>query len=146
MKTGTALLLAGGGLALLYFGKLATAAATYQLVFKNVSIQSATNWVLTFTLQNVSNATLSLNSLAGTVSVNGNQLGNISMFPASPIIVPPNSQIDLPITLSIGLLGIPGIVAQVTQQAGNSFDFNVVGNMNINGLVAPFNDDVTFQI
>lgn len=144
MKGTTLILLALGAGAVYYFEQLNTASNSLQVVFQGVRINGPFNYTLNLIAQNVSNATLELNSLAADVTVNGNDLGNISNF--TPVTIGPNSSTAVNVTLAPSVLSIPGTVQALLQNPTGSFDFKVNGNMNINGLVLPLNVEKVIAI
>jgi hypothetical protein len=140
MKTGTIALIALGAGAL-YLFNLAQAANVVQVVLSGVNIQSLTNWNITFMVQNVSNANIVINSMSGVVNVNGVQIANISAFPPGGITVPPNQQVPINVQFSPSPLSIPAAVMSILNApTGNSqIPINAVGNINLGGLILPFN-------
>jgi len=147
MKNSTALLLAAGGLALIYGSRVATGVNTVNFVLNGVDLSDITNIKLQFLVQNVSNATGVLNSLSGNITVNGNDLGNISDF--NPVTIPPNSQQPINISLRPDLISLPQTIAALIQQNGsgnNDLNFEVTGNANVNGIVLPFDLTKTINV
>jgi LEA14-like dessication related protein len=144
MKLGTVALIATIGAGAIYLSNLGIAANTTTIIFSGVQIKSITDFMLSFMIQNVSNATIQFNSMTGMVSVNGSQLGNISTFQA--VTIPGNSQQQVNIEFQPSLLSIPGTVMSFIQSPGSTLDFNIQGNANVNSLVLPFNLDQTITI
>lgn len=145
MKTST-LLLIGAGLVAYELFNLGVATGTAQFVFDGVTINSITNFTVSILVQNVSNATVNLNSLAASIDLNGTQIGNASFFPATPTVILPNSQQDVRLTVNPSLLSLPQAIIDAVNNPGVSLDFNVSGNANVNGLVLPFDLDKTVSI
>lgn len=143
MKTGTVIAIGLGAAAVWYYSQLGVAAAVVQVVFSGVTIRSLTDYTLNFMIQNVSNATIELNSMTGVVSVNGNPLGNVSEFKL--VQVPPNSQAPMNIDFEVSLLSLPGDIEDIVnnKSGNNNLDFKVVGNMNVNNLVLPLTVEQT---
>jgi LEA14-like dessication related protein len=143
MKTGTVLLLGVGAVAAYYFAQLGKAGSTMQIVLSGVQVNSVTDYVITLTFQNVSNATVKINSFTGVVSINDNQVGNVSEF--GPVIINPNSQQAINIHFSPSLLSLPGAIRDLLNNSGGELVFNVNGNANVDNLVLPVNvsDTVT---
>lgn len=146
MKIGQILLAVGLVGAVVYFGNLGIGAADVQFVLGSVNIQSPTTIQITLIVQNVSNATFNINSMSGTVTLNGNVLGNVSAFPPAPIVVAANTQVPINVTLNISLLSIPGVVQQLLSGNSQQLNFIVAGNVNLNSLVVPFSvaDTITY--
>ena len=142
MKTGTVLLLAAGGLIAFHFLGLGVAGNTFQIVFAGVTPNNVFNYTLAFNVQNVSNTLVNLNSLAGTVFLNGQQVGSVSTF--IPQGIPGNSQTPVNLTLDLSAFGLGTAVYQLVNTSGSQMNFEVKGNMNVNGMVLPF--DVTQSI
>jgi purine-nucleoside phosphorylase len=144
MKLGNIVLLGLGGYALYYYSRLALAGNDLQVVFKGFGIQSISNYTITLTVQNTSNALIVLNSLAADVQINDSDLGNVSYF-GSPIQIPANSQVDVPLTLNVSLLGVPAIVTQMLNNTG-TYTINVLGTLNANGVVLPLKLSTSFNL
>jgi LEA14-like dessication related protein len=144
MKTSTLLLLAIGGYALYEFTQFGIAANTVNVVFQGLSFNSIDSVTVNLQVQNVSNASVNVNSMTGNLLMNGNQLASLSDF--TQRTVPANGEVTVPITVSLSLLSLPGDISSITQLTGQTIDFKVVGNVNVNGLVLPINLDnpVTF--
>jgi LEA14-like dessication related protein len=144
MKIGNALLIAGG----LFLGynllQLVSAGSNVQVVFNGVTMNSPLSYTLDFLIQNVTNATVKLNALTGTVSINGTQVGNLSDF--QPVTIGPTSQQDIKMNLSLSPLGLAGSVAQLLTQTGQTLNFVVDGALNVDGIVFPFNVTNTLTI
>jgi len=137
MKTGSVLLLGiGGYLVVRYFGNLGVAVNTISFILKKVEIKAINNIVVTLTVQNVSNATLSVNSMAGDIFLNGIELASISDF--TQRTVPGNSAIDVPINVRPAYGSLSQQITALLNGKTN-MDFTIQGNANVNGLVFPFN-------
>lgn len=86
-------------------------------------------------VQNTSNISFTITSLAGNVTTNGTQVGNISNF--TPIIIPANSQGAIPLTLTLQPIGAANeIIAIITGGVG-SRDIKIDGSINANGIQQP---------
>jgi LEA14-like dessication related protein len=111
---------------------------TVQVILKSVTVNSINNWSIVITVQNVTNTSVTVNSLVGTVSVNGAQIGNVSSF--IPVNISGNSQSDITVVFQPSLLTLPNAVITAIQAAtsNNQLQFNVSGNFNLNSLVLPF--------
>ena len=145
MKTGTVLLLGGLAVGAYYLSQLGVAANTVNIVFNGATPASLTQWQLQVVVQNVSNAAVNLNALSGNVMLNGNNVGNVSYFPTAPAQIAPTSQQVLNLQLNLNLLSLPTAIQNLIQSpAGNTLNFEIVGNANINSLVLPF--DVKYPV
>lgn len=136
MKIGNLLLLAGGGFLLWQVIQTGVGVNTVQIVFNGVQPQGALNYTLTFLIQNVSNASATLNALTGAVYINGNLVGNLSNF--TPVAIPATSQQSVNVNLQLSVLGSASEVVQQLQSSGQTLNFEVKGNANVGGLVIPF--------
>lgn len=136
MKTTDVLLMAGVGLGVYYFQQLNVAGQTVQFVFSGVQILSVTKLQVQILVQNVSNASVTLKAITADVTINGNELGSASDF--NETVIGPTSQQQINLILDLSVLSLPGTILSLINQAGNSFNFSVVGNANINSLVLPF--------
>lgn len=146
MKIGGILLAAAVVGGIIYFGNLGIGAADVQFILGGVQIQGLTTIQVQLIVQNVSNADFKINSMSGTVTLNGNMLGNVSSFPATPIVVKANSQVPINVTLNLSLLSVPGVVQQLLAGTNQQLNFVVTGNVNLNSLVVPFTvqDSITY--
>jgi LEA14-like dessication related protein len=91
-------------------------------------------------VQNPTNDTLQLNSLAGSVFVNGTIIGNVSDF--TPRLITANQQTAIQLTYTPNLLGTAAaILNQVNNGGGIQIAIN--GAANVNGISLPIN--LTFQ-
>ncbi len=138
------LALAAGVGALIYFSNLGVGANDLQILLNNVQINGISDIKITLTIQNVSNATLNIKSMTGTVTLNGSTIGQVSSF--TPVDVEPNSQQNIVVTLNPSLVSLPGVVMSLLNQTGKQLDFVVAGNVNLNNLVVPFSvaDSITY--
>jgi LEA14-like dessication related protein len=136
MKIIPVLALVAGVGALIYFSNLGVGANDLQILLNNVQIRGVTDIQITLMVQNVSNATLNIKSMTGTVTLNGSTLGNISSFQKVDVL--PNSQQPITVTLNPSLIALPGIVQTLLQGSGKQLEFVVEGNVNLNSLVVPF--------
>lgn len=148
MKVGSILLIGAGALALIYFSNLGIAGNVLQYYIQSVNFQGITSGTITLMVQNPSNATIILNSMAGTVCANGSIIGNISNF-SGGVQIAPNSQ--APVTIQCNL-NLPSLLSNLftilTSPTGaNSVAFVIAGNANINGgLIVPFNITQTVTV
>jgi len=141
MKTGTILLLAGGALLALKVFNFGVAGNTLQIVFSGVTPNSALNYTLQFTVQNVTGTAITLNSIAGTVYLNGTNVGTVSSF--TPQIIAGNAQSIINLTLDLSVFGGVSSIMNLVQTSNAQLNFEVKGNMNV-GPILPF--DVTQSI
>ena len=124
----------------LYYWNLARTGAN--IVWANCnfkSIQIGITPVINASLvaQNTGNATLNINSLAAVVTSNGYQVGNVSSFTVTPIL--PNSQTEVPITISLQLIGVVSDIINVFNTGVREQELSIDGHANINGIQIPVN-------
>lgn len=87
-------------------------------------------------VQNTSNVSFTINSLAGTVSTDSTVIGNISDF--TPVSIPGNTQGVLPLTLKLQPIGlVSDIIALITGGTGSK-NLKIEGTVNANGIQEPF--------
>jgi Late embryogenesis abundant protein len=146
MKTQNLVLLGVAAIVgLMYFGNLGVAGNVLQYYIQGVDFTGLTSGTIVLMVQNPSNATIKLNSMAGTISANNSTLGNISNFQGG-ILIPANQQIPVNITVNLSLTSMLGQWFQVlTQPTGqNQINF-VIANIN-SGLIVPFNINQTVNV
>lgn len=144
MKATTVILLASGAYGLYYISQLGLATSTITVVFQGVNFNSLTSLTVNLLVQNITNASVTVNSMTGNLLMNGSQLASLSDFTAR--VIPANGQVTVPINVSLSLLSLPGDIVSLTQLTGQTIDFTVVGNVNVSGLILPINLDnpITF--
>lgn len=138
--TGLDVLLILAGAAGIYIWNLSRAANNLTYFPGNItgiSLDGLTPVVYaTLVIQNTSNLTFTINSLAGSVTSNGTLIGNVSDF--VPVTVPANSQGQIPLTLRLQPLGLANdIIAILTGGVGKR-DLVVAGSVNANGMQQAF--------
>ena len=148
MKAGTIAVIGVGILALMYFGGLGAAGNDLQYYIQTVDFTGLTTGKIVLVVQNPSNVSILLNSMAGTVTVNGTNVGNISNFQGG-VQIPANQQVavNVFVALNLGAL-ISSVYTALTSPAGNNaMQFVIAGNANINaGTVLPFNITQTVNV
>jgi hypothetical protein len=92
-------------------------------------------------VQNPTQDSLQLNSLAGSVYVNGTIAGNVSDF--TPRLIAANQQTPIQLTYTPNILGtVVAVLNQVSNGGGVLIGLN--GSANVNGIPLPIN--LTFQV
>jgi len=87
-------------------------------------------------VQNTSNVSFTISSLAANVTSDSTQVGNVSDF--TPVQIPANSQGVLPLTLTLQPIGLADdIISIITGGAGNR-TILIQGSVNANGMQQPF--------
>jgi LEA14-like dessication related protein len=136
MKTGTVLLIGAAALAAYEFQQLGTAAQTVQFQFAGVNATGLTTYNVQLLIQNISNISCTVNAMSGIITMEGNQIGNISDF--QPVTIGARAQQIVNVIVNPNLLSLPFAVQQLINNPGGSVDFEVNGNANVNGLILPF--------
>lgn len=144
MKTTDILILLGLGGLVYYFAQLNTAAGTANFVLGVPSFITPTKINIPINVQNVSNATINLKALTANVTINGNSIGAASTF--TPVTIQPTSQQLINLTLDLSILSLPSTILSLINQTGNTYNFAVNGNANVDSLVIPFNLTQTVTI
>jgi hypothetical protein len=148
MKAYTLALLGLGVVALLYVGNLAVAGNVLQCYIQSVNFTGLTSGTIVLVVQNPSNASIELNSMAGTVSANGSLIGNISNFQGG-VAIPANQQVPVNITVNLSLASlIGGLYSALTSPTGtNNIAFVIAASANINGgVIVPLNITQTVTV
>lgn len=140
MSLGKTVLVGLGLYSAYYYAKLAFAGSDLQIIFKGFSIQNLSQYKITLTCQNTSNTLIVLNSLSAAVSINGNNLGQLSNFQGG-VNIPPNAQTDVDVFLNISYFSIPSIMTNFIQNLKGTYDIAINGTINANGVVYPINID-----
>jgi hypothetical protein len=94
-------------------------------------------------VQNVSNASFTINSFVGNLTANDKTLGTASSF--IPILIGASSQTTFPVQIRLNLIGITSdIIAILNGQSGLQQTIKLQGYVNASGLVAPV--ELTYKI
>ncbi len=88
----------------------------------------------TIIVQNTSNATLSINSIAANVFTNGQLIGNLSEF--GEVLIPGNGQAQIPVKITFQLLGIVNDIVQAFKTGHFKQDLSIEGYVNAGGVQA----------
>lgn len=136
------LLIVGAAAAAWYFFSRANALNSLIFVPKGIGIQGG-GLNLLLGVQNPTGAAIQLNSLAGSVNVNGSPIGNVSSF--QPIVIAGNAETVVPLYLSANPFGILGQTIDLldgNEGAGN-FRASLTGIANVNNIPVPINISFT---
>ncbi len=136
MKATNILMLAAAGYVVYYLGNLGVATNTVNFVFQGVTVNSIKDFIINLTVQNVSNANINLNSLAGDIYLNGQPFANISDF--TKRVIAANSQTNIQIHVAPNLSSIPATLFEAMTSKDKALNFHITGNANVNSLVLPF--------
>lgn len=90
-------------------------------------------------VQNTNNVSFTLNSLAGSVTVDGTLIGNVSNF--TPVQINGNSQAVIPLTLVLMPIGIANEIIQIITGGAGRKSIKVSGSVNANGFQEEFSLD-----
>lgn len=138
--TGLDVLLILAGAAGIYIWNLSKAANNLTYFPGNItgiSLDGITPVVYaTLIIQNTSNLTFTITSLAGSVTSNGTLIGNVSDF--MPVTVPANSQGQIPLTLRLQPLGIVNDIIAILTGGVGTRALVVGGSINANGMQQTF--------
>jgi len=146
MKIPSWLLIGGAAIAAWYYAGLVKAANLAQIVFSGVTINGLLDYTASFTVQNTTNSTIVLNSLAGSLLANGTEIANINLFPPQPILIPGNSQQIVNVDVKPNLINIPSAVLQALQAGSTPISFEAQGSANINNITVPFDITESFAV
>jgi LEA14-like dessication related protein len=139
MRPLTAIALIGAGIFVL--SKIATANIASRLNFVlggvSASLSGLTPVVtVNVVVQNPTSGSFTVNSLVGNISVNGTQIGNISMFVAT--VIPPNNQVQLPLTVILNPAQVlTDLLNLLTGNSGNQVIVSLDGTANIDNIPIP---------
>ena len=88
-------------------------------------------------VQNPTSGSLTLQSMAGTFSVNGNPSGNASYFPAVPTVLAPNAQTIIVIQLRLTDSGIITDLLNFISGSTTALNIALNGTANVNNAPIP---------
>lgn len=89
-------------------------------------------------VQNPRSTGFTINSIVGNVFANGNQIANLSSF--YPVLVAPNSESIVPVTLRTGVLDIFSNLRDIIDGELNlGARIDIVGTINVNDTAIPLN-------
>jgi hypothetical protein len=148
MKTETIVLLGVALIGLIYVGNLGVAGNVLQYYIQAIDFTGITTGRIVLMVQNPSNATIQLNSMAGTITANGQTLGNISNFQGG-VSIPANQQVAVTVNVVLSLSTVLGDLFTILTSPTGQNQLNVVisGNANINGgIIVPFNITQTVNV
>jgi LEA14-like dessication related protein len=122
----------------LYFFNQQRDAGYLEYVVKRVDL----NWAgaspiftVSLGIQNPSNTTFTVESIAGTLYSNGDPLGNISAF--DKIVIPPNDETVYPLNFRLSLIGVASDIIKIFTGGGTSQQIEFDGVVNANGIAVP---------
>lgn len=86
---------------------------------------------------NTSPSDLTVNSVSGSIVANNIQAGSIYNF--TPVILPANSQVAVPVTIQLSLSAVANDIIKAFSSGTYSQDIALIGSANLEGLQVPFN-------
>lgn len=141
MKNNTSILLIGGAAVAFYYYQKTRAASLITYTINSVALNfSGVTPILKIILniQNVTGQSITINSMAGFLYVNNQNVGSISNF--AETVIAPNSQTAYEITVKMNLIGVVSdLINLITNKAGNQTSIQIVANANIEGVIIPIN-------
>lgn len=146
MERNTKFLLFGvAGLYVYSLFSKAGAGKNIEVVFKTIKVLKPSGISLPtiqaiFSLQNPSSQSITINSLVGSLSVNGKYLANLTSF--QKLTIPKNGQIDLPININAGLIDVIKTVVSLLKSK-STITANFDGNVNAEGFVIPVKQNIS---
>jgi len=137
--SGSDVVVALGVVAGIYFFGLNRAAGNLVFFPGNITglTLSGLSPVLTATLivQNTNNIAFQVNSIAASVSSNGTLIGNVSNF--TPITIPGNGQIAIPLTLVLQPIALVNNIIGIITGGSGGAELSIDGSLNADGIQAP---------
>jgi LEA14-like dessication related protein len=135
------LIAAAGGLAWYFFSRAQTLS---NLIFVPRGIGTVAGGVsVRLGVQNPTANPIQLNSLAGSLVINGNAVGNVSSF--LPVTIAPNAETVLDLTIIPNMFGAASQVLNLIE--GNEFNTklnpSLQGTANVNNIAVPLNISLT---
>jgi LEA14-like dessication related protein len=144
-KLGVALIV-GAGLILWSFISKSNVINSLRILINRIHVEfSGLSPVITLyiVVQNPTNDTFTIYSLAGDVYVNGNFVGNVSNF--TKFTVERNSQLEVPIVLKLSIVSlISQVVDIVTGKSAAGGTVQLRGNINLDNQQFPV--DIAYKI
>lgn len=133
----------GGGLALWLLTRVSLGK---RLIFNFSGIQpkgKILNPILEITIaaQNPTNQRATINSITGTLFLDGKEISNISSFKQQTIL--PNAETFLTIDARPGLVGIVNVIRDLfSREKSKSYKFRFSGSANVDNIVIPIDNEI----
>lgn len=123
----------------------ANAGKKIQVAFRTLKLLSTKGFSLptiqaVFTLQNPSSQQIQINSLVGSLFVNGQHLSNISSF--EKITIPANNEIDYAINIKTGIIDVVKNVISILKMKNKKFTVTFDGNINAENFLIPVKETI----
>lgn len=135
IKTRDLLLYGAIGFAAWYLFRKSHAVSTLVYIPRGIGFGNG-GMQITIGVQNPTSTALTLRSIAGTVFLNGDSVGNISDFNAQ--VIAPNQETPVTLVLSPNVFGIAQLATEAIKNGLDSASFSVSGFANV--------DDNTFPV
>lgn len=135
------LLYIGGALALYWIITRGRAVSATRFQLKNVGYKSG-KVNMTIEVQNPTEASLQLNSIAGDLFANGQYVANVSSF--NQVQIMPNASTPVVLSFIPSIIGIFNTIKNVILQKKKGMDFRFVGSANLNGINFPVDSNYQF--
>jgi LEA14-like dessication related protein len=141
MEPQTLLLLGAGAFLLYYLGNGAAVIANLRFVENGMNFDVSNPLRITINLsviiQNPTSGSITLQSLAGTFTVNGSQAGNVSFF--TPTLISANSQTQITLTMSVSDINLMGIIMQYINSGSADVTIGISATANAGNAPIPVN-------
>lgn len=121
------------------------AGSNLQVNLQNVDLSGFPNVKVNLSVMNITSTPLTVDSIAGSLIVNGVPLGNFES--SQTVTLQPNALTPYSISFNTSLLNLPNAVLQVINQLGGALNFVINGAANVDGIPTPvpFNVNQNFQ-
>lgn len=141
METSTLALLGIGAFVLYYFTTGATVVNNLRFVENgmNFDVSNPLRVVINLSVlvQNPTSGSITLESMAGTFSINGSQAGNVSFF--TPTLISANSQTTITLVLSINDLSLVSVIMQYVNSGSSAVQVGINATANAGNVPLPVN-------
>lgn len=137
--SGTEVLAALGVMAGLYFYNVQKSAGNLVFFPGNITGLQLNGYspviLAELVVQNTSNLSFTVNSLAASVSSNGTLIGNVSNF--TPITVPGNNQATIPLQLVLQPIALVNNIIGIITGGSGKTEIKIDGSTNADGIQVP---------
>jgi Late embryogenesis abundant protein len=137
-NSNTPLLIGAAAIAAWYFWSRAQALNSLIFIPKGIGVQGG-GVSLIVGIQNPTSAALQLNGLAGSLSINGSAVGNVTDF--QPQLIQAGAETDIQLLILPNLFGIAaGVINEIDGKEGTgALQASLTGTANVNGIALPVN-------
>jgi LEA14-like dessication related protein len=145
MEPSTLALLGLGAFVLYYLSTGATVINNLRFVENGMNFDVSNPLRITINLsiliQNPTSGSITLNSMAGTFSINGSQAGNVSFF--TPTLISANSQTQITLTMTVSDINLIAIIMQYVNSGSTAVTVAINATANAGNVPLPVN--LSFQ-